>query len=730
MDARRRNISGSVSTSYNGSGGDSGNIGGNYTIRLNDHWQKSATITNPDATLYDGVYENCNNTTDSSRSLLEKMYIDINGYTNFKLYFRYTGSTLSIPTEWVMVSHLDKYINIDTEYSDTSVVKAYATVKQAGNTISDYTLVEYNNIDGGPHRITIAYIKISIGGSSGKKGQLIIPKGGGNIVDTIDPNSYLTIVALEDGLTASLSRNACEYCINGSGDWISLDADTPTTSIDMGQTLSFKNDFIYDNIGVGTFTISKKCNLEGNCMSILFGDNAMFDNSYAFSLMTGVISGLFSGCTNIVEVADDFLPYKKFPSSCGNMFYGCTSLTKAPKLPATSISINSYSSMFSGCSSLVTPPPVLPATSASVQGYQYMFSNCSSLTYAPIISATSVRMSSMNGMFYHCSNLTTAPILLSKTLVDRCYADMFNGCSNLNYIKMLATDMSDTNCLRGWVSGVSDNGTFIKNIAMTDLPTGASGIPVGWIVQDDYIPTSCTKLTITADDVQCRDTTTTIYYTAVTNGVDLDGKTVKNVTITGTATSTPFAQNTSTTNTVQRTISYTYLGKTATTTITQDVWKNSYYTIDLNNQWQKSTTASNPDTTEYDGVYESFSNYNIGSTAAIMKVIIDGYSSFKFYIRSYAESSFDYVMVSQLDQTIDNNTSNSNTTLVKAHTRGNQQSGTALSNYTPVEFTNIGGGKHVITIVYRKDGGGNSGTDKGYVLIPKIAGESSGSGGL
>ena len=28
-------------------------------------------------------------------------------------------------------------------------------------------------------------------------------------------NNYLTIVALENGLTASLSTNACEYCIDG-----------------------------------------------------------------------------------------------------------------------------------------------------------------------------------------------------------------------------------------------------------------------------------------------------------------------------------------------------------------------------------------------------------------------------------------------------------------------------------------------------------------------------------
>ena len=102
-----------------------------------------------------------------------------------------------------------------------------------------------------------------------------------------------------------------------------------------------------------------------------------------------------------------------------------------------------------------------------------------------------------------------------------------------------------------------------------------------------------------------------------------------------------------------------------------------------------------------------------------MYIDIFGYQSFKIYIRSYAESNYDYVMVSQLDQTIDGNTTYSNTTLVKAHTKGNPQSGTAISNYTLVEFTNIDKGEHTITIVYRKDSSGDVDDDRGYVLIPK-----------
>ena len=76
-------------------------------------------------------------------------------------------------------------------------------------------------------------------------------------------------------------------------------------------------------------------------------------------------------------------------------------------------------------------------------------------------------------------------------------------------------------------------------------------------------------------------------------------------------------------------------------------------------------------------------------------------------------------MISQLDKTITGSSSYSDTSLVKANTRGNSQSGTELSNYTKVTYSGIDGGTHRITVIYRKDGSGNYGDDKGYILIPK-----------
>ena len=62
---------------------------------------------------------------------------------------------------------------------------------------------------------------------------------------------------------------------------------------------------------------------------------------------------------------------------------------------------------------------------------------------------------------------------------------MFNGCTNLNYIKMLATDISATDCLYNWVIEVSSTGTFVKDPNMASLQTGYYGIKNDWTDQDD-----------------------------------------------------------------------------------------------------------------------------------------------------------------------------------------------------------------------------------------------------
>ena len=113
-----------------------------------------------------------------------------------------------------------------------------------------------------------------------------------------------------------------------------------------------------------------------------------------------------------------------------DMFLGCTSLTQAPELPATTLASNCYDSMFYKCFNL-TQAPKLPATTLASNCYYHMFSNCTSLTQAPELPATTLAESCYVDMFSDCTSLTHIPELPATTLAESCYDGMFFGCTSL-----------------------------------------------------------------------------------------------------------------------------------------------------------------------------------------------------------------------------------------------------------------------------------------------------------
>ena len=105
------------------------------------------------------------------------------------------------------------------------------------------------------------------------------------------------------------------------------------------------------NKGIGGFAISKRCNLKGNVMSMLFGD-AGKDN-YSLSGKSYAFNKLFINCDALKSVSANFLPATTLGRSCyEQMFDGCTSLTSAPELPATILVRECYFGMFRGCNRL------------------------------------------------------------------------------------------------------------------------------------------------------------------------------------------------------------------------------------------------------------------------------------------------------------------------------------------------------------------------------------------
>lgn len=166
--------------------------------------------------------------------------------------------------------------------------------------------------------------------------------------NAIDINDYLTIEALEDDLQISFIKK-CEYCIDGSGYWNILVPNVYTPKIAQGQTLSLKGNVIIDSsVGI---SVTKRFNLIGNVMSLLFGDNGK--QSYSLEGYDYAFENLFRDCSKLISVSANFLPATILSKNCyNNMFRGCTSLTTAPELHATTLTDSCYSDMFYGCSKL------------------------------------------------------------------------------------------------------------------------------------------------------------------------------------------------------------------------------------------------------------------------------------------------------------------------------------------------------------------------------------------
>jgi hypothetical protein len=108
-----------------------------------------------------------------------------------------------------------------------------------------------------------------------------------------------------------------------------------------------------------------------------------------------------------------------------------------------------------------------------------MFYGCTSLTAAPALPATTLSMSCYAAMFERCTSLTTAPALPAKTLANYCYQEMFLGCTKLNAVTCLAYDIRATDCTTNWLYGVAASGTFTTP-APSGWTDGISGIPEGW----------------------------------------------------------------------------------------------------------------------------------------------------------------------------------------------------------------------------------------------------------
>ena len=105
---------------------------------------------------------------------------------------------------------------------------------------------------------------------------------------------------------------------------------------------------------------------------------------------------------------------------------------------------NSYSSTGRiKCNGSLMPEISLnPGTNNYSYFVSKLFRNCTTLTKAPKLPATTLAKGCYQWMFGACSSLTQAPQLPATTLADTCYSNMFFNCKSLKRIKMNASSGS------------------------------------------------------------------------------------------------------------------------------------------------------------------------------------------------------------------------------------------------------------------------------------------------
>ena len=284
------------------------------------------------------------------------------------------------------------------------------------------------------------------------------------------PNSFTLAV----GDTTKHWDGTLEYFASNKT-WTTWDGTTTLSAVDND------GEYVLYLRGTGNTVITGD---NSNCKWVLAGSNikcvgnienlldyATVESGAHPTLETYCYGHMFQGCTALTQAPA--LPATTLAKYCYSyMFSGCTSLTQAPALPATTLANGCYSNMFNGCTSL-TQAPALPAMMLATNCYQSMFRDCTALTKAPALPATTLANGCYMRMFSGCTSLTQAPALPATTLKTQCYSYMFSGCTALKFSSTQTGEY--TVAYRIPTAGT---GTTATN-ALTDMFTSTGGTFTG-----------------------------------------------------------------------------------------------------------------------------------------------------------------------------------------------------------------------------------------------------------
>ena len=205
---------------------------------------------------------------------------------------------------------------------------------------------------------------------------------------------YLTFVAEEDGTFGFRpleEGNTVQYSTDNGSTWATLSTSVGTTAytptISSGTRVLLKGTMTC-NYGCCRFSSTCRFHVEGNIMSLYYGDN--FDGQTDLTGKVGAFMNIFQDCgSNLTSAENLILPATTLEQYCYySMFSGCTSITTAPVLSASTMVSYCYAQMFKGCTSL---------TNITCLAYSMSGSNCTKNWVSDV---------SSSGTFYKHPNAT------------------------------------------------------------------------------------------------------------------------------------------------------------------------------------------------------------------------------------------------------------------------------------------------------------------------------------
>ena len=247
------------------------------------------------------------------------------------------------------------------------------------------------------------------------------------------------------------------------------------------------------------------------------------------------------------------------------------------------------------------------------------FKSCRALTSVSFPRVTTINKSA----FESCSALTSA----SFPSVTQIWYDAFKYCNAL--IKLYVGTESDTVCNLPTTSIIPSNigAIYVPYNLVDSYKTATNWASFADKIKAYDVPASCQSLTITADDVPGYKTFTIIHWEAVCT-YSIEGMIQTGTKVfKGTVASNTFTKNPSGESSRQVEVSYTLLGQTATTTITQDKYLGDpvggkiYYIDD----------TADGTYSFYDAEGNLISDVSIGSTPSYYKILTAG-SKDKYYV--------------------------------------------------------------------------------------------------